>query len=169
MMGFQFRKRGTVPGPLGALSWVTGKLRDPLLPPRLPRWAEHLNHLLSSACSGLRSLHPVASEQLPGCSSQEAPPLARHKGPPEARPCYTHSLGWLSLVIHCTRPRRSRAEGHPYPASLSKASRTLSPAGAPPFLDTEHGFLALELGHGGTKGVDTFLLPCTFHRGIFAL
>lgn len=122
-----------------------------------------MNHLPLSACSGLMSLHPVASGQLPGCGSQEVPPLASHKGPLEAWPCYPHSFIWLVWLFTAHGPG---GVGHPYPASLSKVFRTLSHTGAPPFLCTEHCFLALELGHSGVKGVDTFFPPSSFHRDL---
>lgn len=42
-----------------------------------------LDHLLSTACSGLVSLPSVASGQLPDCGSQEVSRQARDKGPLE--------------------------------------------------------------------------------------
>lgn len=120
-----------------------------------------MNHLLSSACSGLMSLRLVASGQLPGCGSQEVTTTGKPRG--LLRPgLATHTLSHMAcLVIHCTRARWSRAE---LKATLTlpvsqKAFRTLSSStGAPPFLYTEHCFLVLELGHNGTKGVATLLL-----------
>lgn len=78
---------------------------------------------------------------------------------------YTPSPGWLLLANHWARPRLSRADSHPHPASLSKTFRTLPPTGAPPSLCNELCFLTSELGPSGTEGVDTVcILPRFFHR-----
>lgn len=118
-----------------------------------------MNHLLSSAYSGLMSLRLVASGQLPGCGSQEVPSLASHGASRGLALLHILSLIWLVWLFTALDPGGVGLKATLTLPVSQKAFRTLSSStGAPPFLYTEHCFLVLELGHNGTKGVDTLLL-----------
>lgn len=73
----------------------------------------------------------------------------------------TRSLSWLVWLFTAHDPG-----GIGLPASQRPSG--LCPPQEPhlSFTPSTDCFLALELGHSGTKGVDAFLLPCSFHRDL---